>query len=39
MEIDIVDKYDFIEKYNEKKISSDILEYMIEQAKLVGRKN
>lgn len=39
MEIDIVDKYDFVERYNEKKISSVMLEYIIEQAKWVEKND
>ena len=31
IEIDLSNKYDFIEKYNEKKISNDIIEYVIKQ--------
>lgn len=32
IEIDITHKYDFIDKYNEKKASNEIIEYIIKQA-------
>jgi len=39
IEIDISDKYDLVDKYNEKKISKELLEYIIKQAGLVKRKH
>ena len=35
IEIDINEKYDFLDKYNEKNISSEFIEYIIKQALLV----
>ena len=35
IEIDLNDKYDLIDKYNEKKISDEIIEYIVRQAKLI----
>lgn len=37
IEIDINDKYDFFDKYNEKNVSTDFIEYIIKQASLVKR--
>lgn len=38
IEIDLVDKYDFVQKYNEKKISTDVIDYIIDQAILISKK-
>lgn len=38
IEIDLNNKYDLIDKYNEKKISNEIIEYIIKQAKLLRNK-
>ena len=38
IEIDIINKYDFIQKYNEKKICEDVMDYIIGQAMLIGKK-
>lgn len=38
IEIYLVDKYDFIQKYNKKKISTDVIDYIIDQAILIGKK-
>ena len=38
IEINLVDKCDFIQKYNEKKVNIDVIEYILEQAMLIGKK-
>lgn len=38
IEIDLNNKYDLIDKYNEKKISNEIIEYIIKQAKFLRNK-
>lgn len=38
IEIDLNNKYDLIDKYNERKISNEIIEYIIKQAKLLRNK-
>lgn len=39
IEIDLFDKYDLTEKYNDKHLSSELLEYIIEQATFVTKRN
>ena len=39
MKIDIVNKYDFIDKYNEEKVSSEFMEYIIKQTMWKDRKH
>ncbi len=39
IEIDITDKNDFIEKYNQNIISNDVIEYIIKQAMLIGNQD
>jgi len=38
IEIDLVKKYDFIDKYNENKISRDMIEYIINETMYISRK-
>lgn len=37
IEIDLNNKYDFLDKYNEKNVSNEFIEYIIKQASLVKR--
>ena len=39
MKVDIVDKYDFIDKYNEEKVSNEFIEYIIKQTMWKDRKH
>ena len=39
IEIDLFDKYDLTEKYNDKHLSSELLEYIIEQATFVTKRD
>ena len=39
IEVDILDKCDLLEKYNHKKVSRDLINYIIEEAFLVDRKD
>ena len=39
IEIDLFDKYDLTEKYNDKHLSSELLEYIIEQASFVTKRD
>lgn len=38
IEIDLVDKYDLVERYNEKKTSSNLIEYIIKQTRFIRKK-
>lgn len=38
IEIDLIDKYDLVEKYNEKYVSSNLIEYIIKQTMFLGRQ-
>lgn len=39
IEIDILDKSDLVEKYNDDKLSRDLMEYIIKEATFVSRKD
>ncbi len=38
IEIDITDKYDLVEKYNEKQVSNELIEYIINEAMYYNKK-
>lgn len=39
IEIDLLEKEDFIEKYNNRKISKSLIEYMMDEAMFIGKKD
>lgn len=39
IEIDLSDKYDLVEKYNEKNVSKDLIKYIIDEAMDVSKKD
>lgn len=38
IEIDLVNEYDFLERYNEKKVSGNIIDYIIKQAMVIRKQ-
>lgn len=39
IEIDLIDKYDLVEKYNEKQVSSELIKYIINEAMYIDKKD
>ena len=36
--IDLIDKYDFLERYNQNKVSANFIEYLLKEAKYVSKE-
>lgn len=39
IEIDLIDKYDLVEKYNEKNVSNELIKYIINEAMYIPKKD
>ena len=39
IDIDLIDKYDFVEKYNEKNVSNELIKYIINEAMYIPKKD
>ncbi len=39
IEIDITDKYELVQKYNDKNVSKELIEYIIDEAMYIGKKD